>query len=407
MEGCVSMRVSLLFVGDELVDGLIENTNASWAKARLQLLGVGLCEMAEVRDDPSMIAALLDYMLDVSDVVVISGGLGPTEDDVTREAVSKALGRDLVFDEELWAGIEERLRQRGVAVKEGHRRMAMVVEGAKVVENPVGLAPGQILERGSKAVVLIPAPPAEFQAVFDLALERLGLKGDGVRLKVYKLFGLKESEVNARLKDLLKAFPLRWGTVIDAGEVWINLKCPVELEERVEGILKSAFGEDLFGVGDETLPVVVGRLLREKGLSLSVAESCTGGLLASMITDVSGSSDYFAGGVVSYLERVKEAVLGVDPEVIRKHTVYSHEVARQMAEGVRRLMNTDLALATTGIAGPTGGTPEKPVGLVYVGLAHPKGVESFEFFYGYDRVGNKRAFAKSALDVLRRFLLKL
>lgn len=174
----------------------------------------------------------------------------------------------------------------------------------------------------------------------------------------------------------------------------------------IEKQVRKAFGNDLFGIDDETLEVVVGKLLRGKGLSLATAESCTGGLLANLITNVSGSSDYFRGGVVAYLEDVKASVLGVSWDSIKKFTVYSHEVAKEMAQGVRLLIKSDIGLSTTGIAGPTGGTPEKPVGLVYVGLATKEGVESFEFKFNFDRVGNKKAFAKAALDVLRRYLIE-
>jgi nicotinamide-nucleotide amidase len=256
-------------------------------------------------------------------------------------------------------------------------------------------------------VVALPGVPRELRELSSLVLQRLvGEKKMAGLVKIFKVFGLKESEVNALAKEILTAFSVKWGTVIKDGEVWVRVKADPSQMELIEKQVRKALGDNLFGVDDETLEVVVGRLLREKGLSLATAESCTGGLLANYITNVSGSSDYFRGGVVAYLEEIKASVLGVSWDSIRRFTVYSHEVAQEMAQGVRELMKSDIGLSTTGIAGPTGGTPEKPVGLVYVGLATKEGINSFEFRFNFDRIGNKRAFAKAALDVLRRHLIE-
>ena len=401
------MRFSLLFVGDEVVEGLVENTNLSVARAELALWGISVDEVMEVRDDDSMIAEALRFLLSYSQGVLVSGGLGPTEDDLTREAVAGALNRRLVFVKEIWEDIEAKLRARGVPVREGHRKMALIPDGARYVLNPVGLAPAFWIDVEGKVVVALPAVPWEFRVLLRQVLPLVSREGETMVRRVFKFFGVKESELNSVARELLSPYPVKWGTVVDCGEVWLNVKGEPKVLEQIDRILRRRFGELMFGTDDDTLGSVVGGLLREAGLTLSVAESCTGGLLASMVTDVSGSSDYFRGGVVAYLEEVKASVLGVSWDSIRSYTVYSHQVAKEMASGVRALMGSDIGLSTTGIAGPTGGTPDKPVGLVYVGFATDDSLQSFEYRYSYDRIGNKRAFAKSALDVLRRYLLKI
>ncbi len=399
------MRVSLLFVGDEVVDGLVHNRNAELAKRRFSEVGVPVVEVMEVRDQLPMIEEALRFLLSVSDAVVVCGGLGPTEDDLTREAISAVSGRPLVFDEALWGTIERRIKERGREPRPGHRRMACVLQGGEYAENPVGLAPGIAVSVGEKRIFALPGVPSEFAALLGWVISSV-VEGEGqVVFRVFKTVGLLESQVNELVRDAVCGFELRWGTVLSDGEVWVNVKADPEVMALAEPALRRALGINLYGCDDDTLEQVVGGLLRERGLTLATAESCTGGLVANLITNVSGSSDYFKGGVVSYLEEVKASVLGVSWETIREHTVYSHEVAREMALGARRLLGADVAVSTTGIAGPTGGTEEKPVGLVYVGICAEGLLESFEFRFSYDRVGNKMAFAKAALDVVRRYLL--
>ena len=401
------MKAALLFVGDEVVDGLIENTNASFLVPFLASFGVDVDYVMEVRDELQMVRAALVFLKEFAQLVVVCGGLGPTEDGITRQAIAASLGRRLIFDEGLWTKIEGVLKRRGSVLREEHRRMAYVVEGGEYVDNPVGLAPALVVRERDRFVVALPGVPRELEELSKLVFPQLVGSGErAMEVMRFRLFGLKESEVNARAKEVLSGFAVRWGTVIRDGEVWLNVKVDPSQKDIVRAQVERVFGESLFGMNDDSLEVVVGRLLKEKGLSLAVAESCTGGLLANLITNVSGSSDYFKGGVVAYLEEVKAEVLGVSWEAIRKFTVYSHEVAKEMAEGVRRLLKSDVGLSTTGIAGPTGGTPEKPVGTVYVGFAFKDKVDSFEFRFNYDRIGNKIAFAKAALDVLRRYLEK-
>ena len=396
------MRVSLLFVGDEVVDGLVENTNASFMKSFLASVGVMVEDVVEVRDDVSMISELIRFLSSYSDGVFVCGGLGPTEDDRTREAVADFLGRKLVFVEEIWQDIRSKLETRGREPREEHKKMALIPEGARYVLSSRGLAPAFWVE-DKVLLAAFPGVPWELKELFPKVVGELSVMG-GDFFKVYKTFGLKESEVNALVKEALGTLGVRWGTVIRDAEVWVNVKGDAKLEKLVDSVLRKALGDNLFGVDGEELSQVVGRLLKEKGLTLAVAESCTGGLLAHLVTNVSGSSEYFRGGVVAYLEEIKEKLLSVNKKDIEAYTVYSHEVARQMAEGVRRLLEAKVGLSTTGIAGPTGALPGKPVGLVYVGMSIEGHVESLEFRFSYDRLGNKMAFAKAALDVLRRRL---
>lgn len=396
------MRVSLLFVGDEVVDGLVENTNASFMKSFLASVGVKVEDVVEVRDDVSMISELLRFLSNYADGVFVCGGLGPTEDDRTREAVADFLGRKLVFVEEIWRDIRSKFEARGREPREEHKRMALIPEGARYVLSSRGLAPA-FWVRDKILLAAFPGVPWELKELFPKVVGELCVMGSDF-FKVYKTFGLKESEVNTLVKEALGTLGVRWGTVIRDAEVWVNVKGNAKLEGLVDSVLRRALGENLFGMDDEELSRVVGRLLEERGLTLAVAESCTGGLLAHLVTNVSGSSEYFRGGVVAYLEEIKEKLLGVDKKDIENYTVYSHEVAQQMAEGVRKLLGSQVGLSTTGIAGPTGALPGKPVGLVYVGVSIDGRVDSFEFRFSYDRLGNKMAFAKAALDVLRRRL---
>ncbi len=390
------------------MDGIIPNTNAEYIKRELQNWGIAVAETAEVRDDLEMIAHTLDFLFLFSNCVIVCGGLGPTEDDVTREAVAKALGVRLVFNEDLWSLIKSRIESRGRGIRKEHEKMAFVYEEGGYIENPVGLAPALWVRKGERLVLLLPGVPEELRQLLPLAVKSLfKARGDGMEFRIFKTVGLRESDVNSAAREALSGLDVRWGTVIRDGEVWLNVKAGSGIMEMVEKRLREALGENLYGCDEETLEALVGKMLREKGLTLSTAESCTGGLLANLITNISGSSDYFKGGVVSYLEEVKVKLLGVSWESVKEHTVYSHEVAKEMALGVKRLTGSDVSLSTTGIAGPTGELPGKPVGIVYVGLAHDSEVESFEFRFNYDRKGNKMAFAKAALDVLRRYLLRL
>ncbi len=400
-----ALQVSILIIGDEILDGLIADANGPYISKFLSLFGSQVIEKVEVRDDKNLIKEALEFLLSFSQGVFVCGGLGPTEDDVTREAISEYLGVDPVFREDIWADIKEKLLRRGREPLSSHRKMAYVPRKAVVFLNPVGLAPAFVCEYEGKFIAVFPGVPRELKALFPKVCSFLFMRGGGKMIKVFKTVGLKESEVNERIREVLAGINVKWGTLIKDGEIWINVKAEKDALELVSKRLKSAFGLFIYGEDEDTLEALIGRLLKERGMSLSVAESCTGGLLANLITNVSGSSDYFKGGVVSYLEETKHKVLGVKWEDIKRYTVYSHEVARQMAEGVRRLMGSSVSISTTGVAGPTGGTEDNPVGTVYIGIATPEFVKSFRFNFNYDRLGNKMAFAKMALDILRRYLL--
>lgn len=401
------MQIGVLVIGDEIVDGIIEDTNGPYISRFLSMFGLQVVEKIEVRDDEKLIKEALNFLATVCSGVFVCGGLGPTEDDRTREAVSAFLRKKLIFDEKTWENIKRKLAERGREPLPTHKRMAYIPEEAVVFQNPVGLAPAFLCEKGEKFVAALPGVPRELKALLPEVCKHLFMKKGDEMLKIFKTVGLKESQVNELAREALAGLNVKWGTVLKDAEVWINVKLNRKELELVSSRLKEVFGLYLYGEDEETLEALVGKLLKQEGLTLSVAESCTGGLLANLITNVSGSSDYFKGGVVSYLEEIKAKVLKVREEDIEKYTVYSHEVAKQMAEGVRELMESDIALSTTGIAGPTGGTPENPVGTVYIGISSREGfTRTFRFNFNYDRLGNKMAFAKAALDILRRYLVK-
>ncbi len=400
------MQVGVLIIGDEILDGLIEDSNGPYISRFLSMFGSEVMEKIEVRDDEKLILESLNFLISFCEGVFLCGGLGPTEDDKTREAIASFTNRKLVFDEKVWNYIETKLKERGREPLPAHKKMAYVPEGAVIFENSVGLAPAFLCEKEGKFIIALPGVPQELKTFLPQICNYLFMKRGDKMLKIFKTFGLKESQVNELAKKALSGLDIKWGTILKDSEVWINVKLDKNDLDLVNSRLKETFGLYLYGEDDETLEGLIGKLLKKEGLTLSVAESCTGGLLSNLITNISGSSDYFKGGVVSYLEEIKNRVLQVKEEDIKKYTVYSHEVAKQMAEGVRKLMNSDISLSTTGIAGPTGGTPENPVGTVYVGISTNEFTRSFRFNFNYDRLGNKMAFAKAALDILRRYLIK-
>lgn len=360
--------------------GQIPNTNAQEISVQLARLGVDVHHHTVVGDNPQRLAEALRQALKRADVVITTGGLGPTSDDITRETVAEVLGLKLKED----AGVLERLKsflaRAGVELDEENRRQAMVIEGSTVIPNEVGTAPGLIVESEERAVIMLPGPPGEMRRMLWKVSEFILSRMEGRRFIIFsrtlKAVGVPESWVEGRLKDMFSKYsnPSVAPTAA-AWEVKIRITAKAEDEEKarsmiagIEEEIRRRLGTAIYGADDESLEEVVGSFLRANGLTISVAESCTAGLLSARITNVPGSSDYFLGGVSAYSNSIKSSVLGIDPALIERCGAVSEEVATQMATCVRRLMNSDLSLAITGIAGPDGGTPAKPVGTVFIAM---------------------------------------
>jgi nicotinamide-nucleotide amidase len=415
------MLAEILATGEEIRTGALVDSNSAHIAGVLEEAGVEVARLNAVGDDLGRLKRLLSEIGARADLAVVTGGLGPTVDDLTAQAASEAAGAALAERPEARAAIEAFYRERGRPLNPSLLKQALLPQGADMLPNPVGTAPGFALTIGRCRFFFLPGVPFEMRRMLAdqvlPAVDRLRGAGREVRrVRTLSCFGLTESLIGERVEAVAERFPgVRLGLRARFPEVQVKLYTSASDAGAAEARLEAAaawvrerLGDLLFSEAGEPMEVVVGRLLRERGATLAAAESCTGGLLASLLTDAAGSSDYFLLSVVAYANTAKSALLGVSEETLRRCGAVHEETARQMAAGARERAGATYALATTGIAGPGGGTPEKPVGTVCIGLAGPGGVEAhrFRFTYG-ERALNKRAFATKALDLLRRELSAL
>lgn len=405
------MNIEIIAVGTELLSTRFRDTNSLYLTDRLADLGLPVVRRTIVGDQGPGLEASLRRALDFSDLVLVSGGLGPTGDDLTREAAAAALGRGLLYRPDLLAAMESRFLLRGQAMPEPNRRQAWIVEGAEVLANDAGTAPGQWIEAGRSRLVLLPGPPRELQSVFEAGvIPRLsGWARPGFVRTVIRSTGLPESEVEARLEGLYPDSDSRVLTVLASpGRVDLHLAAESSaLLEELAGRIRERLGPAVYGGdGIDLEDVVIGMLIRTVS-TLATAESCTGGLLAHRLTNVPGSSRAYLGGYVTYGNEAKVRDLGLDPDLIASRGAVSEEAARAMAEGARSRLGSDWALALTGIAGPDGGTPDKPVGLVHIALAGRSGTEAERRVFPGRRDAVKTQASQRALDLLRRRLMDL
>ena len=406
---------AILAIGSEMLGPLRQDTNSLWLTGRLEEIGIPVVRKSVVGDDPGSIADELAHAGRFARYVFTTGGLGPTADDVTVAAVAAWLGATLSRNEAFLEKMRERFARRGFEMPACNAKQADFIVGARVLENPRGTAPGFWAERDGVEVVVLPGVPSEMREIMEESvLPVLRERGGGAvgRRRVLRIAGMGESAV----EELVAPVYARWKddpvTILASpGEVQLHLAVrglPGEADARLaamEADFRSVLGPRVFGEDAEDLPRVVGRRLRERGWTVALAESCTGGTIAAMLTDVPGSSDYFLGAVVSYANAAKEGFLGVDPETIRRFGAVSPETALAMARGARDRFGADVAASVTGIAGPDGGTPEKPVGTVHFGLATKDGAAlTKRRLFGGDRAVVRRAASIQALELVRRFL---
>ena|SRR3990170_342137 len=412
------MKAEIIAVGSELLTPFRQDTNSLYLTGELERLGIPVVQKTVVGDDHERLKAAFGDALQRAELVIGIGGLGPTEDDRTREAVAELLGRPLQRQEEIAARMEERFRARGRKMSPVNLRQAMVPEGAEWLANDHGTAPGLWLETGDKRIVLLlPGPPPELKPMFEEhCLPRLRARAPkhAFAHKVLKTVGLAESELEERVAPIYRQYTNPETTILAApGQVEIHLRATgsdtAEALRRAEELaerLEQALGDYVFTRGPETLEQVVGLYLMMRGATLAVAESCTGGLVAERLTNVPGSSHYFVGGVVCYSEKLKAKLVGVSPALMRRRGEVSAEVAEALAKGVRRRAGAVLGLGVTGIAGPTGGTPDKPVGTVHLALADAHRVKTEKHRFLGDRERVRWQASQAALELVRRKLLK-
>jgi nicotinamide-nucleotide amidase len=407
------MDAEIIAVGSELLTPLYLDTNSLFLTGRLNALGIEVRFKTVVGDRADDLATVLRDALSRSRLIILTGGLGPTEDDLTRRVVAEVLGRDLYEDPEIRRQIQERLARFRRPMAENNLRQAMLPEGAEWLENKHGTAPGIWIEQDGNLVVLLPGPPGELEAMFDGAcVPRLAQASPGqrIRTRVYKVVGLPESEVDKRAAAVYKAFENPTTTILaKPGAIEIHLRARAPSDAEADALLAElgdqielALGEYIFSTHGESLEEVVGMYLVMRQKTLAVAESCSGGLLAERLTHNSGSSDFFLGGAICYSNALKTKLVGVPPTLIEEHGAVSQPVAQAMAEGIRARTGASMGVAITGIAGPTGGSAEKPVGLVFIGLADERGTQVREFRFPGSRERVRLWATQMALEMIRR-----
>ncbi len=408
------MYGAILAIGDELTQGRVSNTTSFWAAHKLFITGYEIREIVTVPDDLALISVYLSRFLKEYNFVLVSGGLGPTTDDLTNEAVAKTLNLPLITNEEILSRIRKREKELGLPHNPLREKMAQLPEGAKLLTSEKAMA-GYYLLLGEKIIFCLPGVPKEFNYLLEtkvIPILKQYLPCDYViYYTILKLFGLREADINIKLRKLEKDVNLNIGYYPVLPEIHLFISARDKIREKAQERLQIAvkevenlFGEHIFGRDEDTLEAVVGRLLLEHHKTLAVAESCTGGLIASRITRVPGSSSYFERAVVTYSNQAKKDILGVPKEYLEKFGAVSKETALAMAEGIRRLAKTDYGISVTGIAGPTGGTPQKPVGTVWIGFSCEEGTVAQCFLFPGDRHMVQSFAATTALDWLRRYL---
>ncbi len=414
------MRAEVISIGTELLLGQIVDTNAAYICRRLAEIGVDVFRRVTVGDNLDRAVAAIADALSRADVVITTGGLGPTEDDPTREAVARAMGLPLVVSEDARRHAESLLAKAGhEAAGESALRQARIPEGAAIVDNDRGTACGFIAEKGGKAVISMPGVPGEMRGMMESTVlpylrSRMGNAAGVILWKVLKICGRGEASVEDEVRDLLhgRTNPTV-APLVSLGEVMLRITAkagsPEEAEAMiapVEAEIRERLGDDVYGTDDDELQDAVVRLLAERGLTCAVAESVTGGLIAHKLTQVPGCSAVLGLAVTSYSNEAKREILGVPAEVLERHGAVSREVAIAMAKGVLARGRADVAISTTGIAGPSGGSAKKPVGLVFVGLAWRRGVACARLSLFGTRTEIKERAARRALDLLRRHVLR-
>lgn len=407
------LNAEILAIGSEMLTPFRTDTNSLWLTDRLNSIGIEVRLKVIVGDDEARLAETIRDALKRSQIIISTGGLGPTADDITKNVFARVLNRQLQLDTEILQRLRERFASRGLEMPEINARQALIPTGATVLPNKRGTAPGILLTEGECTVVMLPGPPREMQPMFAesvLPVLRVRAGKMVIRRRCLSIFGLPESTVDEIAAPIYGRYSNPTTTILaKEGQIELHLTAQAESETAAGNLLDelalplaAALREHLFSTDGEQLEEVAGRLLKAKHLTLATAESCTGGLLAGRVTSVPGSSAYFLASVVAYANEAKVELLGVPQELLAEHGAVSAEVAAAMATGVRQRARADIGIGITGIAGPGGGTEEKPVGLVYIGIADAAESSARRFLFPGDRQLIRELAVKAALDMIRR-----
>jgi nicotinamide-nucleotide amidase len=414
------VNAEIIAVGSELLTPYRQDTNSLYLTEQLNGLGVEVRFKGIVGDDAEGLTAATKLAMRRSDIIILSGGLGPTEDDLTRESVAEALSLPLQRDPAIIAQLEERFAKRGIRMAANNAKQADLIASAIVLPNPIGSAPGQWIagkyDGQERILMLLPGPPHELKAMFEaecLARLRTRIPVQHIATRTLKMALIPESQVDARVAPIYKTYTDVQTTILaGGGEIQLHLRCrkdsQAEANARVEELgeqIEDELGDAIFSRKGETIEQIVSYLLQMRSMTLAVAESCTGGLLAERITSIGGSSRYFLGGAVVYSNELKTQFANVPKTLIDQHGAVSREVAAAMAEGIRKRCLSSYGVGITGVAGPGGGTEQKPVGLVYVALAGEEGTQVLERNFPGDRQRIRQFSSLQALELIRRALL--
>jgi nicotinamide-nucleotide amidase len=398
--------IAIIVIGDEILADPRRDTNSDYLVQSLAEAGFAAGSVTYIGDNIEDLIREFRYSAGHADILIATGGLGPTSDDVTLEAVSQAFGLNLVLDEGVLGNIEELFRRRNRFMSDSNRKQAFIPEGSTPIENPMGTAPGVFMNIQGTHIFLMPGVPAEMKSMFTesiLPCIKERFQSAKVDFAAVGVTGITESELYDRIKDIpgikesARYYPGAEGIVV---KIITTDDAPVNAQALRECV-HSELGDLVYSTQGENLEHVVGTMLIEKGLTLGVAESCTGGLITHRLTDIPGSSSYLLCGIVAYSNDAKHRILGVDRRLIEVYGAVSAEVAAAMSEGVRTISGADIGISATGIAGPGGGSSEKPVGLLYCGLSSDRGTEIKKLQFVEDRIINKKRMSQAVLDMVR------
>lgn len=406
------MNCTILTVGTELLMGQIVNTNAAVLSQKLNELGINVLYHLTVGDNGDRLEKMFKNVLDVSDLIITTGGLGPTQDDLTKETIAKSLGRELVMHEPTYEKIMSFFKKMNKEMSINNKKQAFIPDGSTILENDNGTAPGFIIEENEKIVISLPGPPNEMKGIFlNSVIPYLLSKSEfKIKSKVLKFVGIGESKLETLLEDLItKQINPTLATYAKSGEVSLRITAKGETDKEIEELIDPInnevarrLKEYIYSYDNESLEKVVADMLISKNYSISLAESCTGGLLAAKLTSISGISNTLDRCIVTYSNNAKREELGVDKQLLEKHGAVSEETAAAMAEGLRHITKSDICLSITGIAGPTGGTPQKPVGLVYIAIATNKNTIIKKLNINGDRNKIRNYTSIQALNLIRK-----
>ena len=408
------MKAGLITVGDEILIGQIVDTNSSWIASHLAEVGVGVVAKLSVGDILSDITRGMDMIFEKSDVILMTGGLGPTKDDVTKKALAAYFGSEMVFSQETYDRIAAIFEKRGIKMTEAHHEQCYLPSNALIIENKMGTAPGMWFEKDGKYLCSMPGVPHEMKYIMTYGvLPRLSAMSTSIyRKKTIRTSGIGESAIAEMIEPALEDQDVNIAYLPSIGQVRLRLSKVGNDAALVESIVDKAVESittiikpHIFGFDDDTLEQHVGQMLLEKELSLATAESCTGGYLAHMITSVAGSSAYYRGSIIAYSNEIKQDVLQVSQKTLDQHGAVSEQTVREMVRGALSLINSDIAISVSGIAGPGGGSDDKPVGTVWIAVGDTERIVSKRFLFTKDRIINIKYTAVYALDMLRKFLI--